>query len=211
MWDTTGGRLVRDFVPARNASGSIGLYERIESRFYPNAGTGEFILNGPAVTFDGANLAYDEGVFSTRDGSLTSYTVDGTVTLVGGLTLEFEVGGVGADAITAKKGFVFDSSVTSEKPIVISVAQVPDGFIATGTDRILLAGGSFAAADLAKFRLETMLPLQLAIAEGNLVVRTIDAFPTGSRTLRYIRSTGTQILKTGIIAATARSGFLATD
>ena len=38
--------LVRDFVPCINASGEIGMYDQVNSVFYGNAGTGEFIA-GP--------------------------------------------------------------------------------------------------------------------------------------------------------------------
>ena len=34
--------LVRDFVPCKNPSGVIGLYDVVNGVFYQNAGTGEF-------------------------------------------------------------------------------------------------------------------------------------------------------------------------
>lgn len=36
------GTLVRDFIPCRNASGTIGLWDNVNSVFYANAGTGTF-------------------------------------------------------------------------------------------------------------------------------------------------------------------------
>lgn len=36
------GLLVRDFIPCRNASGTIGLYDLVNGQFYTNAGTGTF-------------------------------------------------------------------------------------------------------------------------------------------------------------------------
>lgn len=42
------GLLIRDFVPCSNSSGSIGLYDLVEGKFYGNIGTGTFIA-GPAV------------------------------------------------------------------------------------------------------------------------------------------------------------------
>ena len=36
------GTLVRDFVPCKNASGTIGLYDMVNGIFYANAGTGSF-------------------------------------------------------------------------------------------------------------------------------------------------------------------------
>lgn len=45
---TNGSNLIRSFVPAKNSSGTIGLYDTVNSKFYTNAGTGEFIA-GPEV------------------------------------------------------------------------------------------------------------------------------------------------------------------
>ena len=36
------GTLVRDFVPAKNSSGTIGLYDIVNGAFYANAGSGTF-------------------------------------------------------------------------------------------------------------------------------------------------------------------------
>jgi hypothetical protein len=36
------GLMVRDFIPCRNASGTIGLYDLVNGQFYTNAGTGTF-------------------------------------------------------------------------------------------------------------------------------------------------------------------------
>lgn len=40
--------LVRDFIPCKNPSGTIGLYDTVNSQFYSNVGTGTFIA-GPEV------------------------------------------------------------------------------------------------------------------------------------------------------------------
>ena len=36
------GTLVRDFIPCKDASGAVGLYDLVEAKFYANAGTGAF-------------------------------------------------------------------------------------------------------------------------------------------------------------------------
>lgn len=36
------GALIRDFVPCKNASGAVGLYDLVGRKFYGNAGTGTF-------------------------------------------------------------------------------------------------------------------------------------------------------------------------
>ena len=45
----------RDFIPARNASGVLGLYDIINNQFYANAGSGNFIA-GPALTTGQASM-----------------------------------------------------------------------------------------------------------------------------------------------------------
>lgn len=40
--------LVRNFVPCKNASGAVGLYDIVEGQFYANAGTGAFTA-GPEI------------------------------------------------------------------------------------------------------------------------------------------------------------------
>lgn len=40
--------LVRDFVPCKNATGAVGLYDTVEGQFYANAGTGTFTA-GPEI------------------------------------------------------------------------------------------------------------------------------------------------------------------
>lgn len=38
-----GGTLIRNFVPARNGAGAVGLYDTVNGIFYTNAGTGTFV------------------------------------------------------------------------------------------------------------------------------------------------------------------------
>lgn len=42
------GTLIRNYIPAKNASGVIGLYDDINAKFYTNAGTGAFVA-GPEI------------------------------------------------------------------------------------------------------------------------------------------------------------------
>ena len=44
------GTLTRNFIPCKNASGAVGLYDTVGAEFYPNAGTGSFTA-GSAVTW----------------------------------------------------------------------------------------------------------------------------------------------------------------
>ena len=45
------GTLARDFVPCKNASGAVGLYDTVDGQFYANAGTGTFTA-GPEIIPD---------------------------------------------------------------------------------------------------------------------------------------------------------------
>lgn len=42
------GVLIRSFIPCKNSSGTIGLYDSVNNQFYQNAGTGTFIA-GPEI------------------------------------------------------------------------------------------------------------------------------------------------------------------
>lgn len=42
------GVLIRSFIPCKNASGTVGLYDSVNNQFYKNAGTGTFIA-GPEI------------------------------------------------------------------------------------------------------------------------------------------------------------------
>ena len=48
---TSSGTLIRDFLPCKNASGAVGLYDTVEEQFYANAGTGSFTA-GPEIIPD---------------------------------------------------------------------------------------------------------------------------------------------------------------
>lgn len=54
----SGGTLLRDYIPCKNASGTIGLYDTVNSQFYSNAGTGTFIA-GPEVKLGGIYVKVD--------------------------------------------------------------------------------------------------------------------------------------------------------
>ncbi|MBQ7245179.1 MAG: hypothetical protein IJS34_02300 [Alphaproteobacteria bacterium] len=58
--------LVRDFVPAKNSSGVVGMYDTVSGTFFTNAGTGEFVA-GPVVPEQQiriATTAYNSARFS---------------------------------------------------------------------------------------------------------------------------------------------------
>ena len=88
------GILVRDFIPCKNASGVIGLWDDVNSVFYQNAGSGTFI-SGPEVK--GTNKTLIDGTeYDIKAGkclvSITTYVVKKGRTLIGGTAYEISFG-----------------------------------------------------------------------------------------------------------------------
>ena len=80
--------LVRDFIPCKNASGEVGLWDDVNSVFYGNAGTGTFIagelpaltahktlINGTAYTVKGGKCMVNGTVYNILKGRTL---IDGT-------------------------------------------------------------------------------------------------------------------------------------
>lgn len=55
------GALVRDFIPCKNASGVVGLWDNVNGKFYQNAGSGSFI--GGAEIYSGGIFVKVNGVW----------------------------------------------------------------------------------------------------------------------------------------------------
>lgn len=51
--------LKRNFIPAKNSSGTIGMYDLVEGKFYTNKGTGTFTAGAEQKSGSGISLAYD--------------------------------------------------------------------------------------------------------------------------------------------------------
>lgn len=83
---TVGGTLVCDFIPCKNASGAVGLWDDVNSVFYQNAGTGSFTA-GPEVSSAGSVLI-DGTAYSVTGGRTlingTGYAISKGRTLIGG-------------------------------------------------------------------------------------------------------------------------------
>lgn len=84
------GVLVRNFIPCKNASGVIGLWDDVNSAFYQNAGSGAF-TSGPEV----------KGTNKTLIGG-TGYALKGGKPLIGGTAYAVKkgralIGGTGYD------------------------------------------------------------------------------------------------------------------
>ena len=63
--------LVRDMIPAKNASGVVGMYDMVSDQFFTNQGTGDFVA-GPTVTIKIATTKYTEDAFAGLVATLNS-------------------------------------------------------------------------------------------------------------------------------------------
>lgn len=89
--------LIRQFVPCKNSSGEVGLYDEVNDVFYGNAGTGVFIA-GPEVPISGPGGG---GKHKTLIAG-TSYGIKSGRTLIGGAGYDIKkgrtlIGGTGYD------------------------------------------------------------------------------------------------------------------
>lgn len=76
------GTLVRDFIPCKNASGVIGLWDNVNSVFYANAGTGTFSTGTKHKTLiDGTGYEIKSGSVLIAG---TGYDIKKGRTLIGG-------------------------------------------------------------------------------------------------------------------------------
>ena len=66
------GTLIANFVPAKNSSGVIGMYDTVNNRFYTNAGTGEFVAGDPVTEIKIATTKYNESAFGPLNTALAN-------------------------------------------------------------------------------------------------------------------------------------------
>ena len=86
--------LVRDFIPCKNPSGVVGLYDVVNNIFYGNAGTGSFVAGAEVkgshkTLIDGTG--YDIKAGKCLVGG-TAYTLKKGRTLIGGTAYEISFG-----------------------------------------------------------------------------------------------------------------------
>lgn len=103
------GTLIRDFIPCKNASGAVGLWDDVGSQFYGNAGTGAFTA-GPEV--------------------LGSHKV-----MVGGTIYDVTAGQcmVGGTVYGIRKGLTMIGGTVYEIPLTVPVQGTPVGNLPVGT------------------------------------------------------------------------------
>lgn len=115
------GVLVRDFIPCKNASGVIGLWDDMNSVFYQNAGSGTF-TSGPEIK--GTNKTLIDG---------TGYDVNAGKCLVGGTAYAVKkgrtlIGGTGYD-IKLKSGetWYLNSTISLSPMFTVEIQFVSNG------------------------------------------------------------------------------------
>lgn len=103
------GTLIRDFIPCKNASGAVGLWDDVGSQFYGNAGTGAFTA-GPEVL--GSHKVMVGG---------TIYDVTAGQCMVGGTVYDIQ------------KGLTMIGGTVYEIPLTVPVQGTPVGNLPVGT------------------------------------------------------------------------------
>ena len=84
------GTLVRDFIPCKNASGTLGLWDNVNSVFYANAGTGTFSTGTKHKTLiDGTGYEIKSGRVLIAG---TGYDIKKGRTLIGGTGYDIKFG-----------------------------------------------------------------------------------------------------------------------
>lgn len=83
------GTLIRDFVPCRNASGTLGLYDITNNSFYGNAGSGDF--EGPYYGPLKNSCLIDGATYQIKNGKVliggTKYEINTGNTLIDGTAM----------------------------------------------------------------------------------------------------------------------------
>ena len=132
-----------------------------------------YLLNAADVTAFPGDLTLKQGMISFADGVAATCAVNGTLTLSGGARIELDVLPDGNDRLAPTAVAV---EATAENPAKISLSF--NGVGALEEPRTLIAGG-VAAADLAKIKVTSALPVRLRVTDsGALVVepKTVGEF-----------------------------------
>lgn len=132
------GVLVRNFIPCKNSSGVIGLWDDVSSTFYQNAGSGTFTA-GPEIK--GANKALIDGTgYDVQAGKClvggTAYTLKKGRTLVGGTgydislesryTLNISIDGGSGIAVSINIDGVYSTSLSQYEGLTKTITNIPE-------------------------------------------------------------------------------------
>ena len=124
---TVGGTLVRNLVPAKNASGVVGLYDTVGNTFYTSSGTGQFAEgNDPFWTLvgyvvDDNKSSYPDG--GTQDGYWYEKVVEGIPLSQLGFT-KFAIDTVKYTSRTPCKNYPINHSLGEKPKIAILLPDI---------------------------------------------------------------------------------------
>ena len=132
------GTLIRDFIPCKNASGVIGLWDDVNSVFYQNAGSGTF-TSGPEIK--GAHKTLIDGTgYDVKAGKClvggTAYAVkkgrtliDGTgydISLESRYTLNISIDGGSGIAVSINIDGVYSTSLSQYEGLTKTITNIPE-------------------------------------------------------------------------------------
>lgn len=133
------GTLVRDFIPCKNASGAVGMWDDVNSTFYGNAGSGTF-TSGPEVKGTNKTLIGGTG-YDVKAGKClvggTAYTLKKGRTLVGGTgydislesgyILDISIDGGSGTGVSINIDGVYSTSLSQYEGLTKTITNIPDG------------------------------------------------------------------------------------
>lgn len=147
--DAAGSSPARDFIPCKNAAGTIGLWDDVNGRLYTNAGTGAFTA-GPEVA--GTHKALINGTaYELKSGKClingTSYAIKKGRTLINGTGYDIVVKPAKIFTVTIRNGNYGDKNYGTKFEIVgfgsgLNSISVPEG--ESITFRLYKMSGSYS-------------------------------------------------------------------
>ena len=216
----TNGVLIQDFVPCKNASNVVGMYDTVSGTFFTNAGTGDFVAGNAAVPTPDApmDIICNNGVLkfgAYGDELMTGVTVNTGETIVDDGTTITITGGSDTDYIevqpntqyllkfTRPAGTIFtriaeyDSTQTFISPLLVKDQTNPTGVV----KKLFTTGANTKYLRFGFQQGSTDMTLKTVGVYVNGIVETIGIrkeLASGYTELEYIETTGTQYIDTDI-------------
>ena len=183
--------LVRDFIPCKNPSGAVGMWDDVNSTFYGNAGSGTFTA-GPEVK--GANKALIDG---------TGYDVNAGKCLVGGTAYTLKkgrtlIGGTAYEISFKPSEYTITLTGSGGKIIYNGVEQTKTFIVADG-ESITITATAFNANG--KFPQKAIIQLNGTTVSSKTA---LDVYETVTATYTYTPEQDTRIIRSMKYSDTGR-------
>ena len=226
--------LVRDYVPCQNIDGEIGMYDKVNSQFYPNAGTGTFTKGNVVEEIGGETIYVAKQFFSGGELSYYGTAPQGLDSNAYGLSAvslgKFAIFASGRSSSSSdsylKKVASYDASLTRGTPDELTRSTTNMG-AARAEDSALFAGGAvgssggsslrevngYSLPSLTKF-IATSLSVQtrglegVSIGNNALFCGGLDSADNYLKSVLAYNSSGTTVTVNGTLT-TARSRIAA--